>query len=54
MIQDLKHLTGGCGGLNELIGLTSRKINKFITRKTLKDKEKLKVSAENFVNEVKP
>ena len=34
--------------------ITSRKINKFITRKTLEDKEKLKVSAENFVNEMKP
>ena len=32
--------------------ITSRKINKFITRKILEDKEKLKVSAENFVNEV--
>ena len=34
--------------------IRSRKINKSITRKTLKDKEKLKVSAENFVNEMKP
>ena len=33
--------------------ITFRKIN-FITRKTLEDKEKLKVSAENFVNKVKP
>ena len=34
--------------------ITSRKVNKFITRETLEDKEKLKVNAENFVNEVKP
>ena len=34
--------------------ITFRKVNKFITTKTLKDKEKLKVNAENFVNEVKP
>ena len=34
--------------------ITSRKVNEFITRKTLEDREKLKVNAENFVNEVKP
>ena len=34
--------------------ITSRKVNKFITIKTLEDKEKLKVNAENFVNEMKP
>ena len=34
--------------------IESKELNKFITRKTLEDKEKLKVSAENFVNEVKP
>ena len=33
---------------------TSRKVNEFITRKTLEDKENLKVNTENFVNEVKP
>ena len=33
--------------------ITFRKIN-FITRKTLEDKEKLKVSVENFVNRVEP
>ena len=33
--------------------ITSRKVNKFITRKTLEDKEKSKVNPENFVNEVK-
>ena len=34
--------------------ITSRKVNKFITRKTLKDKDKsIKVNAENFMNEVK-
>ena len=34
--------------------MTSRKVNKFITRKTLEDKEKLKINADNFGNEVKP
>ena len=34
--------------------ITSRKDNQFITRKTLGDMKKLKVNAENFVNEVKP
>ena len=34
--------------------ITSRKVNKLITKKTLEDKEKLKVNAENFLNEVKP
>ena len=34
--------------------ITSRKFNKWITRKTLEDKEKLKVNTENFLNEVKP
>ena len=34
--------------------ITSRKVNKFMTRKIFEDKEKLKVNAENFVNEVKP
>ena len=33
--------------------ITFRKVNKFITRKTLEDKEKLKGNAENYVNEVK-
>ena len=33
--------------------ITSRKFNKFITRKTLEDKEQLKVNAKNFVKEVK-
>ena len=33
---------------------TLRKNNKFVTRKTLEDKEKLKVRAEISVNEVKP
>ena len=32
--------------------IISRKVNKFITRKTLEDKEKVKVNAENFVNKV--
>ena len=34
--------------------ITPRKVNKYITRKTLEDKEKLKVNAENFVKNVKP
>ena len=34
--------------------ITSRKVNKFITRKTLVDMETLKVNAKIFENEVKP
>ena len=34
--------------------MISKKVNKFITRKSLDDKEQLKVSTENFVIEVKP
>lgn len=34
--------------------ITSRKINKFITRKTLESSEALKLSAANFVERVKP
>ena len=37
---------------NRTYQITSRKVNKFITRKTLEDKEKLKVNMENFVNDV--
>ena len=34
--------------------IVSRKITKFVTRKTLEDDEKLKTIAQNFVQEVKP
>ena len=34
--------------------IVSRKITKFVTRKTLEDDEKLKIIAQKFVQEVKP
>ena len=34
--------------------IVSRKITKFVSRKTLKDNEKLKTIAQKFVQEIKP
>lgn len=34
--------------------IVSRKINKFVTRKTIEDEQVLRINAENFVNEIKP